>query len=231
MISTSVREDIYSKRGEGHDLNSILLIQKENQQLSKRAKMVRRYMVTLMLQMQRAANLALQMVKLMLDELKANKHDAMGRKAGNRIKKDELLRDPTIKKFYAQEVWLRNEYENAKTQLAEYVKEMQVQTGKAQDFINMTKVNYLIHMFDMYIDKLQILYDAKNSKIYSSRSAFQIGLSKLANKARERRKRREQEMLKAQQEAQNEHTEMDMKDMTEIIDKRHLVFKKTLCQR
>ena len=58
-------------------------------------------MVTLMLQMQRAANLALQMVKLMLDELKANKHDALGRKAGNRINKAELLKDPTMKKFYA----------------------------------------------------------------------------------------------------------------------------------
>lgn len=59
--------------------------------------MVRRYMVTLMLQMQRAANLALQMVKLMLDECAANKRDAVGRKTGNRIKKAELLKDPTMK--------------------------------------------------------------------------------------------------------------------------------------
>ena len=58
-------------------------------------------MVTLMLQLQRAANLALQMVALMLDELEANKRDAMGRKAQNKILKTELAKDPIINKYHS----------------------------------------------------------------------------------------------------------------------------------
>ena len=48
-VGSVILEDIKEKRGDGKDFNSILLIQKENKRVSKRAKLVRRYMTSLML--------------------------------------------------------------------------------------------------------------------------------------------------------------------------------------
>ena len=49
-VNSVILEDIKEKRGDGgNDFNSILLIQKENKRVSRRAKLVRRYMTSLML--------------------------------------------------------------------------------------------------------------------------------------------------------------------------------------
>ena len=48
-VNEEILGDIKEKRGEGNDFNSILLIQNENNRVTKRAKLVRRYMTQLML--------------------------------------------------------------------------------------------------------------------------------------------------------------------------------------
>ena len=48
-VAGVILQDIEEKRGRGNDFNSIVLIQKENTEISKKAKLVQKYMVGLIL--------------------------------------------------------------------------------------------------------------------------------------------------------------------------------------
>ena len=132
-VAGVILQDIEEKRGRGNDFNSIVLIQKENTEISKKAKLVQKYMVGLILQMRRAANHLIKMIELLMDDISEGDNKVLMKKYQKELEKAE------------------NEHNVAMKELKNYLTEMNKLTGKTRDHINMNKVNYLNYEFDKFM--------------------------------------------------------------------------------